>query len=115
MCRRGSAILLTAAWLVPILHVRGAFAEPPKDAPVAPATASAETRRLDGFELLASAGYGDATSPIRNLELEPYGASFGLDLGYTFPIGFRVGGVVGYGLGRSVEQRHDPAVGNEFD
>lgn len=111
--RRSACVLAAAACFAPFLQARAARAEPPADRPVPPAPAS--PRRLDGFEILASVGYGAATSNIRNLELEPYGASFGLDLGYTFPVGFRVGAVAGYGLGRTVEQRHRPVVGDDFD
>ena len=115
MCRRGVACVLIAAGLVPLSRARDARAEPALDRSASPSSSERAPRRLDGFELLATAGFGDATSPIRNLELEPYGASFGLDFGYTLPIGFRVGGVVNYGLGRTAPQRHEPAVGDHFD
>ena len=64
---------------------------------------------------MASVGYGAATSKVADLELQPYAASFGLDVGYTFRSGFRLGGVVGYGLGRSIKQRHEARVGEDFE
>jgi hypothetical protein len=114
MSHRRTACALAAS-LVPFLSAPSARAEPSADQTATATTAERSTLRLQGFEVLASAGYGIATSPIRNLELEPYGASFGLDLGYTFAAGFRVGAGVGYGLGGTVEQRHEPALAPDFD
>lgn len=64
-----------------------------------------------GLDIMASAGYGDATTSLRDLELEPYGATFGLDVGYTFHFGLRLGARAAYGLGRSVSQTYDPIIG----
>ena len=96
--------------------LRPAHAEPAPDRSPAPTPAPVKERpSLAGFEILGSVGYGTATGNIRNLELEPYGVGFALDFGYVFRKGFRVGGNVGYGLGQSVEQRHDTALGQDFD
>jgi len=111
------------------MRVAAAQAEPsvqppvPSPATVAPSAAVAPSeaipptppQSLVGFELLASVGYADATGKILDLELQPYGASFGVDFGYTFRPGFRLGGVVGYGLGRTVKQRHQATIGDDFD
>jgi len=87
-----------------------------ESASVAPSPAlAAKSRRLAGFDILASLGYGNASAKVGDLELQPYGASFGLDLGYTFRGGFRLGGVFGYGLGRAVAQRRDAIVGRDVD
>lgn len=68
-----------------------------------------------GFEILVNAGYGASTGKVRNVQIQPYGAGLGLDIGYLFRSGFRLGAMVGYGLGRSVAQHHDGPVGNDFD
>jgi hypothetical protein len=52
---------------------------------------------------------------IRELELEPYGATVGLDLGYRWSSGFRLGAHFGYGFGRSVTQRRTLLGGDEYD
>ena len=59
---------------------RGAGSEPPvagTEAESAPGAA------LAGFDALVSAGWGASTSTIGDLELAPYGATFGIDVGYT--------------------------------
>lgn len=70
---------------------------------------------LRGFDALATFGFGAHTGQIVNLELAPYGASFGIDLGYSWRSGFRLGGYFFKSLGRSVEQHRDPRVGREYD
>ena len=88
-------------------------------APSESATTSAKARdtgpSLRGFDVLATAGYGAHTGKIVHLELAPYGGSFGIDLGYSWRSGFRLGGYVFKSLGRSVEQRRDPRIGREYD
>jgi hypothetical protein len=64
-----------------------------------------------GLDLMASFGYGNATTKERDLELDPYGATFGFDVGYTFRFGLRLGARAGYGVGRSVSQSYDPTLG----
>jgi len=83
-------------------------AEPEAGQPAAPARAA-------GVELLASMGWGASTQDARKMQLSPYGASVGLDGGYAWRSGFRLGGYVGYSLGRSVSQTYDPVVGSSFD
>jgi len=68
-----------------------------------------------GIELLASVGWGASTTDVLRLELSPYGTSFGLDVGYRWSSGFRLGGYFAYSLGRSVSQRYDPVVGREYE
>jgi hypothetical protein len=68
-----------------------------------------------GFEVLASAGYGASTADVFGVEMAPYGASFGLDLGYGLRSGFRVGASAVYGLGRKLEQRRASRSGDDID
>ena len=70
---------------------------------------------LEGFDVLASAGWGASTGSIGDLELAPYGATFGVDLGYTWSIGFRLGAHFDGALGRAVVQGRDPRIGRDFD
>ena len=78
--------------------------------PVNRATAS-----VRGFDVLVSAGWGTSTTKVVNVELAPYGASFGVDLGYTWSFGFRLGGYFSNSVGRSVFQHRDPLLGREYD
>lgn len=101
---------------------RTAWAEPTAPRSAAPnASASvAETApvphdSLEGFDVLASAGWGASTGTIGDLELSPYGATFGADLGYTWSIGFRLGAYFDGALGRAVVQGRDPRIGRDFD
>jgi hypothetical protein len=70
----------------------------------------AAARPLDRFELLANLGYGNATTDFTDVKLNPYGALFGVDAGYTWRFGLRLGLHVDYGLGRSESQRYDRAL-----
>jgi hypothetical protein len=65
--------------------------------------------------VLATAGWGVSTGRLLNLELAPYGASFGVDLGYTWPGGFRLGAYFSNSLGSGVRQHRDPRIGREYD
>jgi hypothetical protein len=78
-------------------------------------TAPSSRRSLQGFDVLASAGWGASTATIGDVELAPYGAMFGADVGYTWSIGFRLGAHFDAGLGREVVQGRDPRVGRDFD
>jgi hypothetical protein len=60
---------------------------------------------LARFEALASVGYGTVTE-LEQLELQPYGPAFGLDVGYTWEIGVRLGVELSYGLGRETSQTY---------
>jgi hypothetical protein len=64
-----------------------------------------------GFDLLAKAAFGKATDQAYGLDIEPYGANFGLDSGYTWAFGLRLGVSVDYGLGRTLHQVRDPRIG----
>lgn len=65
--------------------------------------------------MFASAGWGASTATIGDLELAPYGATFGIDVGYTWPVGFRLGAHFDTALGHGVVQHRDPRIGREFD
>lgn len=70
---------------------------------------------LRGFDVLATAGWGASTANIRQLKLEPYGASFGFDAGYTWASGFRLGAYFSDTLGVAQPQHREPRVGAEDD
>jgi hypothetical protein len=91
---------------------RGAGSEP---AVAGTAAESAPGAALGGFDALASAGWGVSTSKIGDLELAPYGATFGIDVGYAWPVGFRLGAQFDYSLGHSVVNRRNPRVGSDYD
>jgi hypothetical protein len=67
------------------------------------------------MEMLARLGWGASTDHGRQLALSPYGVSVALDVGYTWNAGFRLGGYLGYSLGRSVSQQYEPLVGRTID
>ncbi len=81
----------------------------------APAAESTSETLSPGFEVLAVVGYGAATSKLRDLELDPYRLALGLDVGYSFRSGFRLGASFGYGFGRSIDQRAKTIGGTEAD
>src|SRR5262245_43333286 len=58
-------------------------------------------RKVEGFEVLGTLGYGVA---VGDLEFDPYGVMVGLDLGYTFRFGLRIGTDASYGFGHRGEQ-----------
>jgi hypothetical protein len=67
------------------------------------------------LDVLATVGWGATTANILQLKLEPYGTSFGLDVGYTWSSGFRLGGYFADSLGQSVAQHRDPRTGPHDD
>ena len=71
---------------VQLVGVRGARAESP--------------RKVEGFELLGMLGYG---AVVRESTHHPFGATVGVDFGYTWPVGLRIGTDVSYGFGRREE------------
>lgn len=105
------------------LAVGGAGARVARAAPLAaeapaaqpPPHSDAGAKSPVGFEVLATVGYGASTSEVGNLDLEPYAVRFGLDAGYCWSSGFRLGLDVGYGVGRSIAQRRQPLIGAEQD
>jgi hypothetical protein len=82
---------------------RAAFAQP-----------SGEPEPVGRYELLANVAYGTATTSLYDLEVEPYGALFGLEAGFTWPWRLRLGAYFDYGLGRSVQQRYDRLAGRDI-
>ena len=70
---------------------------------------------LRGFDLLATAGWGASTANTFQLKLEPYRASFGFDVGYTWPSGFRLGAYFSDTLGKALPQHREPRLGSEDD
>jgi hypothetical protein len=64
---------------------------------------------------LATGGYGASTHEVRGMGLAPYGAIFGLDAGFTFPFGLRLGAYGGFSLGRTTDEHHDPIVRRAFE
>lgn len=129
MRRLRSALTPTFVAFSCCLRVAAAHAQPSAQAPDAAAVAkpslpasnapsaapAAAPPSRAGFEVLASFGYGTSTSKVLGVDFQPYSASFGLNFGYTFHSGFRLGGVLGYGLGRKVQQRYEPLVGKPYD
>jgi hypothetical protein len=96
-------------------HSRADSAEALRAEPTAPGTDAVTRTSLRGFDMLASAGWGTSTGKALGLELEPYGASFGIDLGYTWPAGFRLSGYAGKSLGSATHQQREPLVGRAYE
>jgi len=91
-------------------------AQPPvADAAAKPGPGEAAQPARSGFEVLASVGWGTSTGDVRKLTLSPYGTTTGLDVGYSWQSGFRLGGYFAYSLGRAESQFYYPLVGRGFD
>lgn len=106
------------AALVLLLAARPAHADSVavQGSAVAPSAKAAATHlSLQGFDALATLGWGAHTGTLVNLELAPYGASFGVDLGYSWRSGFRLGGYVFHSLGRTLPQHREARAGRGFD
>jgi len=71
---------------IQLVGARGARAESP--------------RKVEGFELLGMVGYG---AVVRESTHHPFGVTAGVDFGYTWPVGLRIGTDASYGLGRRIE------------
>ncbi|HEX5099499.1 MAG TPA: hypothetical protein VFV94_08375 [Polyangiaceae bacterium] len=65
--------------------------------------------------MLANAGWGAAPATGGDLELAPYGASFGGDVGYTLSMGLRLGAHFDYSRGHAVTQSTDPRIGRDHE
>lgn len=71
--------------------------------------AAAEKPKVDGFEALASVGYGAATDNygdaqyVEDIPADPFGFMLGVDVGYTFRFGLRLGLTYTHGFGREIE------------
>jgi len=91
---------------------------PAETASSPPAVQGAEPSALRpaGIDLMVTGGYG-ATTDHRSLglDLAPYGASVGLDVGYAWSFGLRIGAYGEYSVGRSIAQTYNPLVGRPFD
>jgi hypothetical protein len=111
MSRRLPAQIVLALGLL-VASVASAETTSPTPGPSAAAPTPAE--RLAGFGLLAGVGYGAHTNKVFGLALEPYAATFNVDLGYTFVNGLRLALYFDYSLGGSVQQEQQPLVGNPF-
>ena len=63
------------------------------------------SRKVEGFELLGTLGYGVAVGlwASGDRKYDPYGLTPGVDFGYTWPFGLRIGTDASYGLGRRIE------------
>lgn len=110
-----SAFALTLA-LVFSAGARRAQAEPVAPPSTEPkASAPVAEYSLQGFDVLASAGWGASTATVGDLDLAPYGATFGGEVGYTFSVGLRLGAHFDYSLGHEVVEHRDPRIGRPFD
>jgi hypothetical protein len=113
--------------LASVLATRLADAEPSAASPLptspvaaptsaaAPEPAAAPMPELAGLSILAIGGYGASTSSVRGMSLAPYGPSFGLDAGFTFGFGLRLGVYAAYSLGAAEQQHYDPLFGESID
>jgi len=61
--------------------------------------------KVEGFELAGSLGYTLASRDwsFNDQKIDPFGALVGVDFGYTFPFGLRLGTDAVYGFGRTIE------------
>jgi hypothetical protein len=69
------------------------------------AGASAAEPRVDGFDVVGNVGYGTATDnyTAAGLKGDPFGFMLGVDAGYTFRFGLRLGLFYTHGFGRDSE------------
>jgi hypothetical protein len=119
MKRLEPALLLgLALGIATVCHTAVARAEVSTSAgtPAVPPGAAASAKpSVAGVSLLAVAGYGASTSEVRGMKLSPYGATFGLDAGFTFRFGLRLGSYVAYSLGKAEQNHRDQRLGRGFD
>ena len=112
----GSVTTLLA--LVEVAHAQPVQGSSPAEPPATqapPGATSATEASIGGVQILATAGYGASTDKVRGVDFAPYGATFGLDAGFTFGVGLRLGGYFAYGVGRGVTQTYDPLIRRPFD
>lgn len=83
----------------------------PAVSPEAAAAAAPPPVKVPGFNILLTLGYGKSTDEVYGLQLEPYAFGFGLDFGYTWAFGFRLGGYASYSPGRDITQKVTPLGG----
>lgn len=104
------------------LHAAAAEPAPAASAvAAAPAPSSTEVaappaahESLAGLSLVVMGGFGTSTTNVRQLNLAPYGGTFGVDVGYTFRVGLRVSAYYQYSLGRSEHQEVNPLIGRNY-
>lgn len=111
----GSVTTLLA--LVGVAHAQpvNPGSPPAEPAAAAPQSGPASPASIGGVQILATAGFGASTDKVRTLEFSPYGATFGLDAGFTFGMGLRLGGYFAYGVGHGVTQIYDPLIRAPFE
>ncbi|HYQ01065.1 MAG TPA: hypothetical protein VER96_20485 [Polyangiaceae bacterium] len=107
--------LLSVVAFTLVVASKAAHAQPVA-LPAATTTSPAKpSLSLRGFDALATVGWGAHTGTLASLELAPYGASFGVDLGYSWKSGFRIGGYFFHSLGRTFPQHRESRLGRDFD
>jgi len=69
------------------------------------AVASAAEPKVDGFDVVGNVGYGTATDEytVAGIKGDPFGFMLGVDAGYTFRVGLRLGLTYTRGFGRDSE------------
>jgi len=126
MLRKGLARSTSLGFaFVGLLGVSTAHAEPAaapaSTPPAAPAPSStsapgaSNAPKLAGLGVLLTGGYGASTSSVRGMTLAPYGATFGLDVGFTFRFGLRLGAYGSYSLGKTTNEHREPVIRQGFD
>src|SRR6188768_1598372 len=71
---------------------------------------AAEPAKLEGFDVLGNVGYGIALDSyvdyalIEDTDADPLGFLVGLDFGYTWRFGLRLGATATHGFGREFEE-----------
>lgn len=78
---------------------------------------AAQPPKLDGFDALATVGYGVAIENygdaqyVEDIPADPFGFMLGVDAGYTFRFGLRLGLTYTHGFGREIEATRTGAGG----
>jgi hypothetical protein len=82
------------------------------------AVASAAEPKMDGFDVLGNVGYGVASESYADiagdLQADPFGFMLGVDAGYTFRFGLRLGVTYTHGFGREFEGTRTGTGGREY-
>lgn len=78
--------------------------------------ASAAEHRVNGFDVVGNVGYGTATDnyTAAGLKGDPFGFMLGVDTGYTFRSGLRLGLFYTHGFGRNAEGKRTDSGGIEY-
>jgi hypothetical protein len=117
MLRKGSARSTSLGFAVAVLfRLHSAQAEPAATpAPPSALPAASSKPNVAGFGVLVAVGYGASTTSVRGMTLAPYGATFGLDAGFTFRSGLHLGAYGTYSLGSTTNEHREPILGKSFD